>query len=200
MRNAIRRVVTGHDAAGKAVVLADGGPPRVKVGELTGSVMSLLWVTQETPALTRADAGADLPKVGIPPPPGGSVFRIVDFQPAAHEGVDAELHARIWKDSGATCHTVAGAPPRHPYMHRTRSIDYAIVLDGEISMLLDEEEVHLKTGDVVVQQATNHAWVNRSSRACRMAFILLDAREPLAQVEGGQEADRGGIAPAPASS
>src|SRR5271154_3128253 len=63
-------------------------------------------------------------------------------------------------------------PPRHHAMHRTRSIDYAIVLSGEIDMLLDESEIHLKAGDVLVQQATNHAWVNRGSAPCRIAFVL----------------------------
>jgi uncharacterized cupin superfamily protein len=63
-------------------------------------------------------------------------------------------------------------------MHRTRSVDYAIIISGEIDMLLDDGEVHLKAGDVVVQQATNHAWVNRSKEVCRVAFILMDSQEP----------------------
>jgi uncharacterized cupin superfamily protein len=71
-----------------------------------------------------------------------------------------------------------GLPPRHPMMHRTRSIDYAIVLSGEIDMLLDEGEVHLKAGDVLVQQATNHAWINRGKENCRIAFILIDSQSP----------------------
>jgi len=71
-----------------------------------------------------------------------------------------------------------GRPPRHPMMHRTRSLDYAIIMSGEIDMLMDEGEVHLKAGDVVVQQATNHAWVNRGKEVCRVAFILMDSQEP----------------------
>ncbi len=71
-----------------------------------------------------------------------------------------------------------GLPPRHPMMHRTRTLDYAIVISGEIDMLLDDGEVHLKAGDVVVQQATNHAWVNRGKEPCRIAFILMDSQEP----------------------
>jgi uncharacterized cupin superfamily protein len=66
---------------------------------------------------------------------------------------------------------------RHAAMHRTRSVDYAIVLEGEIDMLLDDSEVHLTAGDVLVQQGTNHAWVNRGTRPCRMAFVLVDAKE-----------------------
>ena len=67
---------------------------------------------------------------------------------------------------------------RHMYTHRTRSIDYAIVMSGEIDMLLDDSEIHLKAGDVLVQQGTNHAWVNRGSEPCRIAFVLIDAKEP----------------------
>jgi len=71
-----------------------------------------------------------------------------------------------------------GAPARHPFTHRTRSIDYAFVLEGEIDMLLDDTEVHLRTGDILVQQGTNHAWVNNSQANCRIAFVLIDAQEP----------------------
>jgi uncharacterized cupin superfamily protein len=69
---------------------------------------------------------------------------------------------------------IPGAP-RHAMMHRTRSIDYAVVISGEIDMLLDEGEVHLKAGDAIVQQATNHAWVNRGTEPCRIAFVLIGA-------------------------
>jgi uncharacterized cupin superfamily protein len=69
-------------------------------------------------------------------------------------------------------------PPKHPFVHRTRSVDYAIIVSGEIDMLLDDETIHLKAGDVVVQQATNHAWINRGDKPCRMIFVLLDAKEP----------------------
>ena len=69
---------------------------------------------------------------------------------------------------------------RHAFTHRTKSIDYAIVLDGEIDMLLDDTQVHVKAGDVLIQQGTNHAWVNNSGKPCRIAFILIDAKEPAA--------------------
>ncbi len=62
-------------------------------------------------------------------------------------------------------------------MHRTRSVDYAIVMSGEIDMLVDEDEVHLKAGDVVVQRGTNHAWANRGTENCSIAFVLIDAKE-----------------------
>ena len=64
---------------------------------------------------------------------------------------------------------------RHANTHRTRTVDYAVVLDGEIDMLLDDDDVHLRAGDVIVQQGTNHAWVNRGDRPCKIAFVLIDA-------------------------
>jgi mannose-6-phosphate isomerase-like protein (cupin superfamily) len=71
-----------------------------------------------------------------------------------------------------------GQPPRHPLMHRTRTVDYAVVMEGEIDMLLDDSEIHLAAGDVLIQQGTNHAWVNRGTQTCRIAFVLIDAMEP----------------------
>ena len=143
-----RRVVTGHDASGKAVVLFDGPAPNVKLREASGLTSTLLWVTDESPAdISGADDRAAR-EIGIAPPANGTIFRIVDFPP-----------------------TGAGL------MHRTRSIDYAVVLEGEIDMLLDDSEVHLRAGDVLVQKGTHHAWVNRRSESCRIAFVLVDALE-----------------------
>lgn len=71
-----------------------------------------------------------------------------------------------------------GLPVKHPLMHRTRSLDYAVVLSGEIDMMLDDSLVHLKPGDVVVQQATNHGWINRGTQPCRILFVLMDSKQP----------------------
>jgi uncharacterized cupin superfamily protein len=71
-----------------------------------------------------------------------------------------------------------GHPPRHPAIHRTRSIDYVVVLEGEIDLLLDDRDVRLGAGDVVVQQGTNHAWINRGAATCRLAMVFVDAAEP----------------------
>jgi mannose-6-phosphate isomerase-like protein (cupin superfamily) len=173
MDQEIRRVVTTHDRSGAAVVLVDGIAQnrRSRPDGLTAS--TLLWVTDATPA--RFSGTRDLAEVtiGVPPPPSGSIFRIVDFGPErAGAPVD---HATLMKEMGIAHGTGGRRPPRHPAMHWTRSVDYAIVLSGEIDMLLDDSEVHLKAGDVVVQQGTNHAWVNRGTAPCRIAFILIDA-------------------------
>jgi mannose-6-phosphate isomerase-like protein (cupin superfamily) len=126
-------------------------------------------VTDETPADISATADRAARDIGVPPPANGSIFRVVDFPPEqGARSRDAILHEMGITDRGAA---------RHHGMHRTRSVDYAVVLEGEIDMLLDDSEVHLKAGDVLVQQATNHAWVNRGSEPCRIAFVLIDARE-----------------------
>jgi hypothetical protein len=181
MTGTIRRVVTGHDAAGKAVVLFDGPAPNVR-RRSSGIVSTLAWATEETPADiagARDRAEGDL---GVAPPPSGSILRIVEFPPVGAGA--APDHATMVREMGLDTRagTASGdsAPPRHAFTHRTRSIDYAIVLDGEIDMLLDEADVHLKAGDIVVQQGTNHAWVNNATRPCRIAFVLIDAREPAA--------------------
>jgi mannose-6-phosphate isomerase-like protein (cupin superfamily) len=114
--------------------------------------------------------------IGIAPPSGGSIFRIVDIPPTPPEvdALDLDYQHRIVGDHAPA----RGLPPRHPLMHRTRTIDYAIIMAGEIDMLLDDTEIHFKAGDVLIQQGTNHAWVNRGSEPCRIAFVLIDAKEP----------------------
>ena len=164
----VRRIVTGH-RDGKAVVLFDSAAPNQKLRQASGLVSTLLWVTDEMPADICGAADRSLREIGVPPPTTGTIFRVVDFPP---EGGGRSRDA-ILKEMGVSDH--GGA--RHAAMHKTRSVDYAIVLDGEIDMLLDASEVHLKAGDVLVQQGTNHAWVNRGTKPCRMAFVLIDAKE-----------------------
>jgi quercetin dioxygenase-like cupin family protein len=168
-----RRVVTGCDKAGKAIVLFDGPAPNVKVRKASGLTSTLLWVTDESPADVSGEADKSEREIGVAPPPSGSIFRVVDFPPATEaKPVD---NAAMIREMGIE---KSAASPRHAMMHRTRSIDYAVVISGEIDMLLDEGEVHLKAGDAIVQQATNHAWVNRGRENCRIAFVLIDAVEP----------------------
>ena len=172
----VRRVVTTIDASDKAVVLLDGANPHRRVRPHAQTVSRLLWVTDRTPADLSGSGDRAAIEIGIMPPRGGSVFRIVDFPPdtTAMRALDpATMHASL--GDGAPRR---GRPPRHPAMHRTRTIDYAVVMSGEIDMLLDDSEIHLKAGDVLVQQGTNHAWVNRGTEPCRIAFILIDAEEP----------------------
>ena len=162
----VRRVVTGH-RADKSIVLFDGAAPNQKLRQASGLVSTLLWVTDARPAADIAgSADRSLREIGVPPPPNGSIFRVVDFPP---EGGTRSREA-VLKEMGVS--DAGGA--RHHGMHKTHSTDYAIVIEGEIDMLLDDSEVHLAAGDVLVQQATNHAWVNRGSKPCRIAFVLID--------------------------
>lgn len=176
----IRRVVTGHDETGKAIVVFDGANPHKNVRPGSGTAARLLWVTDRTPADISGRSDRAAVKIGIAPPAGGSVFRVVDFPPTTDAEIaklDADyMHKEI---SHGESRASRYRPPTHPFMHRTRTVDYAIVIAGEIDMKLDEEEIHLKAGDVLIQQGTNHAWINRSGKPCRIAFVLIDAAEPL---------------------
>ena len=172
----VRRIVTFVDAGGKAVALFDGANPHKRVRPQRGTVSRLLWVTGETPARVNEPVDRAAVEIGVAPPRGGSVFRIVDIPPitSAVESLPLDHDAAQHGDSTPARHR----PPRHPLMHATRTIDYAIIMHGEIVLMLDDSELTLKAGDVVVQQATNHAWINRSDDVCRIAFVLLDAQEP----------------------
>ncbi len=170
--SAIRRIVTTHDAKGTAVVLSDGIATNVRTRKESGIASTLLWTTNSIPATySNEDRGGI--QIQTAPPPGTTVLRVVEFPPE-----DPEHPA----DYGATLAEMGIPPPsgerraaRHPHMHATDSVDYAIVLEGEIDMLLDDTEVHMKAGDILVQQGTNHAWVNRGARPCKIAFVLIDA-------------------------
>jgi len=170
----VRRVVTTINKDGKAVVLFDGAIPLQTMRSPNGA--GDMWVTQAYPIDFKWDEDRAKTHVGLHPPKNGTIFRVVDFVPTA-EAIHKMPMDTMMKVVGADA-PAKGLPPKHPMMHRTRTVDYAIILSGEIDMMLDEGEVHLKAGDVVVQQATNHAWINRGTQPCRVAFILMDSQEP----------------------
>jgi quercetin dioxygenase-like cupin family protein len=178
----IRRVVVGHDQQGKAVALFDNSAAP-KPRSPGGNAVLNLWVTSEFPVDLASSIDKAETKVGVPPPARGTIFRIVEFPPTSKHAVPAHAdHEKTLIAMGIDPATQGYT--RHPHTHRTKSIDYVIVLDGEIDMLMDETEVHLKVGDVLVQQGTNHAWVNNGDRACRIAFVLIDAEVPFAWQKG----------------
>jgi oxalate decarboxylase/phosphoglucose isomerase-like protein (cupin superfamily) len=169
-----RRIVTGHDSQGKAVVLFDSDLPPQKRG---ANGVTLLWVTRESPVdAAAADDRAQI-AIGVPPPDKGTIFRVVEFAPSTADSAPID-HNEVLRSMGIDPATQGYA--RHLHTHRTTTIDYAVVLDGEIEMLLDDSQIHVKAGDVLVQQATNHAWVNNGTKPCRIAFILIDAKTPAA--------------------
>ena len=174
-----RRVITGHDAHGKAVFLYDGEAQKVQPAPRPGVVSTLFWTTDKTPAALVDDRDMADRTTGITPPKIGSIFRVVEYSPdtTVKHMSDQE---RAWKaESGGR--KIAGegiqmkADDRHHGMHRTESIDYAIILSGEIYLILDESEKLLKAGDMVVQQGTWHAWSNRGTEPCHIVFILIGA-------------------------
>jgi mannose-6-phosphate isomerase-like protein (cupin superfamily) len=157
----MKRVVTGHDAQGRSVFVIEDVPQPLVLEKAGGLRLTELWAT---PNETRERR--------IEPDPGGTVFRVIDYPPDSErlKSIDPEAH---FASMGAQA--APREKRRHPGMHRTRTLDYAIVLSGEIYAVLDEGEVLLEAGDVLVQRGTNHAWSNRSERPCRIAFVLVDA-------------------------
>jgi mannose-6-phosphate isomerase-like protein (cupin superfamily) len=172
-----RRVVTGKDGTGKAIVVSDGTAGRVHTRKELGITNTVLWVTDRTPAPLGEQGNADKLEVGVAPLPGGTIFRIIEFAPQKDVQADYETKLQALRRIGLAPEGPAGEKPRDPGMHRTRTIDYIVILSGEIDMLLDDSEVHLRAGDVVIQVGTNHAWVNRGKETCRAAVVLVDAKD-----------------------
>jgi quercetin dioxygenase-like cupin family protein len=142
----VRRVVTGHDGSGRALVKIDEVSKNVGSNR-SGASACVVWTTDTIPADNSGEIDGAARKVGTTLP-GGTVFRVVEFSP--------------------------GVAPR---VHRTDSIDYAMVLSGEIDMELERgTEVHLAAGDVLVQRGTVHNWINRGKAPCVIAFVLVDAK------------------------
>jgi len=169
----IRRVVTGHDARGRSVILSDGPSPHVlTIPGRTDFALTNLWITDGAPASNAGSADAAARPVVLEPPRNGTIFRIVEFPPdRAPGGFD---RAAAFKAMGAG-HAMDPDAARHPGMHKTDTVDYALVLSGEIWALMDDGETLLRTGDTLVQRGTNHAWSNRSDQPCLVAFILVSA-------------------------
>ncbi|RZF60666.1 cupin domain-containing protein [Sphingomonas populi] len=158
--NPIRRIVTGHDASGKSVYLDVGEPPQKHHRTAPPVEFVEIWSTSQVPApifpVEPAEPNDRLP-LRIPPDKGGTVIRILDIHPGHLDNI-------VPRDDG-----------RHPSMHRTETIDYGIMIEGEITMILDDAaEVTLRPGDIVIQRGTDHAWENRSGKVARIAFVLID--------------------------
>ena len=173
----IRRVVTGHDADGRAVVASDGPLPTVvEIAAIPGTVFHEVWSTSQTPAAVDNAPDPTTGPLTLPPPKQGTRIRFVDIPPDTPEFLAhgaAKMHAAFSEVGDADASTVKADSP-HPLMHRTESIDYGVVIEGEMTLMLDDAQVALAPGSVVIQRGTNHAWANRSGRPCRMLFVLID--------------------------
>lgn len=178
----IERTVTGHDAQGRAVV-AERGPLAtvVEIAAIPGTVFHEVWATEATPAPLGNGPDPTRGPLQLPPPKHGTRIRFVDIPPDTPEFLArgaAKMKDAFTQIGDAAASTVQAGSP-HPLMHRTESVDYGVVIEGELTLVLDEGEVPLRPGSVVVQRGTNHAWANRSGRPCRMLFVLVDgAYEP----------------------
>ncbi len=141
-----RRVVTGHDRRGGSVFADDGPVPVVRTPHPTARYFYEIWGTDAMPTpIGAASPDPTIDAVTVPPPPNGTKIRINEFPPGVVSPV-----------------------------HRTQSVDYGIVLEGEVVLVLDADETTLRAGDVAVQRGTSHRWENRTERTARMAFILID--------------------------
>lgn len=165
---AVRRIVTGHNEKGESIIVSDGRALNV-IAEPGKPVAQVLWATGEGRAAGSEPAPAGH-KFGFHSE-GGSLLRVVDFPP--DESYDKEKLIEFLDKEGVR----DKAQPRHFWFHKTESLDYAVVLEGEIYAMLDQGESLMKSGDVLIQRATNHSWSNRSGKNCRMLFVLLALNE-----------------------
>lgn len=171
----VRRLVTGHDENGKSKFLSDGDAPAVLVMEKMGDLtVTDLWETYETPASNAGDQDNTERPVHLEPGPNGTIFRIVEFPPDSAWKHDEASGAEAF-DALQASHAADGEHS-DPGMHKTNTVDYALVLEGEIWAVMDTDERLMKAGDVLVQRGTNHAWANRTEQNCRVMFVLCDAQ------------------------
>ena len=170
----MRRVVTGHDEEGKSIVVLDG-PPAQSIEEDVGGLFEL-WNTDGNLINTkdRIDRADD--EILLSPPKNGSKFRYFQINPTP-EGVPMDVLQNMAADAfekiGASHHRIDTS--KHPAMHKTDTIDYIILLEGDVTLILDKEEVDIKPHDVVVQRGTNHAWVNNGNNPALLIAVLIDS-------------------------
>lgn len=172
----ITRVVTGHSPDGLAILSQVGPLPTVvELAAIPGTVFHEVWSTHSSPAVVDNGVDPTLGPLTLPPPPGGTRIRFVDIPPDTEEFLKkgADKMSDAFEQIGDKAASTVREDSPHPLMHRTESVDYGIVIDGEMTLVVDDGEVLLKPGSVVIQRGTNHAWANRSGKPCRMLFILV---------------------------
>ncbi len=174
----VRRVVTGHDVDGRSTFLIDAATPHVFQRTKGSAIVHELWETRRTPADNRGNADVIDRGHRLAPPKGGSVFRVIEYPPD-RERLAAFAHEEALPDDGSgRAQATDRNSPRHAGFHKTATVDYAIVLSGEIFAMMDDGEVLLTAGDALIQRGTNHAWSNRTDETAVVAFVLIDA-EPV---------------------
>jgi hypothetical protein len=176
-----RRVVTGHDANGKAVILEDGAPPRAqRIGGDIGPMFYEIWNTRATPApIDRASGEPVESGIILAPPKNGTRIRVLEIPPEdsrLEQLSPDEARAHFAQIGAAEASSHSGTGARHAFMHRTETVDYGIMLEGELTLIMDIGETTVRAGDIVIQRGTNHGWANRSGKPCRIAFVLIDGK------------------------
>ncbi|MDB9959488.1 cupin domain-containing protein [Gammaproteobacteria bacterium] len=170
----MRRVITGHDKNGKSIVVLDG-PPARSIGEDVGGLFEL-WNTDGNTINTQDNIDRADDEIILSPPSNGSKFRYFQINPTP-EGIPMDIMQDIAADAfkkiGAAHHRIDTT--KHPAMHKTETIDYIILLKGDVTLILDQEEVDIKPFDVVVQRGTNHAWINNGSDPALLIAVLIDS-------------------------
>ena len=170
----MRRIITGHDKNGRSIVSIDG-PPARSIGEDVGGLFEI-WNTDGNDIISSDSSDRADEDIILSPPKGGTKFRYFEINPMP-EGVSNEIMQEIAADAfekiGASHHRIDTS--KHPAMHKTETIDYIILLKGDVTLILDEEEVDLKPFDVVVQRGTNHAWTNNGNKPALLIAILVDS-------------------------
>jgi hypothetical protein len=166
-----RRIVTGLNAAGKSAIVQDAEMPRGMYGGAD------FWLTDSSPASLPADGDPQARPPRLEPPSNGTLFRFFEIPPEDPSLSPEQLEALIAQLFAATAGSHCRVDTtRHPLMHTTRTVDYVVLLRGEVTLLLDDGEVALQPFDVVIQRGTNHSWVNRGKTAALLAAVLVDSR------------------------
>jgi uncharacterized cupin superfamily protein len=180
MSKPTRRIITIDDDEGKSLAIADGPSPDVRTDPARpGYRAERMWVTDTSPPSIGPFRDVVLGPHTIEPPKHGTVCRVVTLPPDdAFKGkIGSAEVAAFFRSMGSPNASTYSAKAAHPYMQKTSTLDLCLILEGEITLVLDTEEVQLKAGDTVVQRGTNHAWSNRSSRSCVIAISSQDATE-----------------------
>ena len=170
----VRRVLTGHDSEGKSTFIADGLAPNIKeMASMPGLALTDLWETTGAPANNDGHADAASRPVKLEPPKNGTILRIVEFPPDSQWRNRAD-GKEAFKSIGAGHAQDRGSAD--PMMHRTSTVDYIIVLKGEIHAVMEQGETLLRAGDILVQRGTNHSWSVRGNEPCIVAAVLVNAK------------------------
>ncbi len=174
MRQSVRRIVTGHHDDGRSMVMiSDSGPNMTEIKGWPGLWVTELWTTEEMPIDNQRTDDRGARKMRHDPGPMGTIFRVVEIPP---ESADHKIDPKTaFEHLGSENKPSSSDSAKHASMHKTDSVDYLVIISGEMSMLMEDGEILLKAGDCIVQRGTNHAWVNKSGKPCVLAAVLVDA-------------------------